>query len=237
MATQIAKIWNGSAFIAKPLKTWNGSSWTERQAKFWNGTDWLPGIVPFLTDSFTDTSGTLLSSHTGEVGAAWTKHPNYTGNAVISNANRMRWDSGGGATQAAYYTSATPGSAEYSVEATLFVASITGYMGITGRMSTSADTMYLARYDQFSTRWELYRAVTGSFTLLGSYNQTLTVNNSYAMRLEIKDSTKKLFVDNVERISSNDNTITAAGRVGIRLLTATNTTGFHLDNLSAKAFS
>ena len=40
----------------------------------------------FVVDTFTDTAGDSLASHTGETGAAWTKHTSYgTGSAAISD--------------------------------------------------------------------------------------------------------------------------------------------------------
>lgn len=35
------KVWNGSAFVAKPVKVWNGSSWGVKPVKRWNGSAWI----------------------------------------------------------------------------------------------------------------------------------------------------------------------------------------------------
>ena len=35
------KIWNGTAWVAKPVKFWNGTAWVTKPAKFWNGTAWV----------------------------------------------------------------------------------------------------------------------------------------------------------------------------------------------------
>jgi len=35
------KIWNGSAFVAKPVKVWNGSAWVIKPLKRWNGSSWV----------------------------------------------------------------------------------------------------------------------------------------------------------------------------------------------------
>jgi hypothetical protein len=35
------KVWNGSAWVAKPLKVWNGSSWVQKPVKHWNGSSWV----------------------------------------------------------------------------------------------------------------------------------------------------------------------------------------------------
>lgn len=35
------KVWNGSAWVAKPVKVWNGSSWVVKPVKRWNGSAWV----------------------------------------------------------------------------------------------------------------------------------------------------------------------------------------------------
>lgn len=35
------KVWNGSAWVAKPVKVWNGSAWVTKPAKVWNGSAWV----------------------------------------------------------------------------------------------------------------------------------------------------------------------------------------------------
>jgi hypothetical protein len=35
------KVWNGSAFIAKPMKVWDGTAWVEKPMKVWNGSAWV----------------------------------------------------------------------------------------------------------------------------------------------------------------------------------------------------
>ena len=35
-----AKIWTGTAWVAKPVKVWSGSAWVAKPVKFWTGTAW-----------------------------------------------------------------------------------------------------------------------------------------------------------------------------------------------------
>jgi hypothetical protein len=35
------KVWNGSAWVEKPVKVWNGSAWVEKPVKVWNGSAWV----------------------------------------------------------------------------------------------------------------------------------------------------------------------------------------------------
>jgi hypothetical protein len=35
------KVWNGSAWVARPVKVWTGSAWAIKPVKFWNGSAWV----------------------------------------------------------------------------------------------------------------------------------------------------------------------------------------------------
>jgi hypothetical protein len=35
------KVWNGSAWVIKPVKVWTGAAWVIKPAKFWNGSAWI----------------------------------------------------------------------------------------------------------------------------------------------------------------------------------------------------
>lgn len=199
-------------------------------------------MATFVNDTFSGEVGTtVLSAHTGEAGATWTVHPSYTEQLNVSAITNSVFCSNT-AVGSCYYTSGIPASSEYDVQADFVtdfsLGGIANFAGIAGRISTSADTFYMARYSASPSRWELYKAVSGTFTLLGTYSQSLSDNSSYTVRLEITDATKKVFVDGVERISSTDNAITAAGRAGMRWRNSTtNQTGLRLDNFSATDIS
>jgi hypothetical protein len=190
----------------------------------------------FVQDSFADTAATNLTSHTGEVGATWTEHPNYTaGGAAISDANRCRKLTGTSQTSA-HYASGTPAGVDYEVEADLvFLSSQSMSIGVAARIDTGANTMYFARWLNASTRWELFKLVTGTATSLGTFSDTFS-SGTKNLRLQCYDAAKKVFVDDVERISSADNAITAAGSAGLRdgsTIAGGDTTGFHWDNFLA----
>lgn len=193
-------------------------------------------MATFVSDTFTDVAGTLLQNHTGETGATWTKHATQTpADGMISDANRLR--STDGASFGYYYASGVPANAEYDVESLLrYLSDTNSTNGVAGRIATGASTAYFARYNQSGTtaRWELYKQVSGTFTLLGSYNQTLSAGVDYALKLESRAAAKKVYIDGVERISSADDVITAAGKAGVWLQgTDSNTTGVHFDNFTA----
>ena len=193
--------------------------------------------APFVNDPFTDTAGVLLSAHTEPVaGALWTRHPAYlTDGLVISDANRVRADVGA---NMAYFAPGVPASADYDVQADLTAKSVTvGRIGIAGRCDTTANTMYFMRYDaQTNLRWELYRAQDNVLTLLGNFAQTLAVDATYTVKLEMRGSAIKLYVDGTVVITVNDTApVTGAGRAAIRHSgnPSTSTTGLHVDNFVA----
>jgi hypothetical protein len=183
-------------------------------------------MTVFVQDTFTDTNGTNLNSHTGETGATWTDGSR-TGDLTI-NGNRVHYGSG---TVPWLYASGTPATAEYDVEADFVAVGIPatpGNPGIMGRMATAAETAYLIRYIESGTGWQFLKAVAGGYTVLGTYNTTLT-----SVKLEIRDAAKKVYLAGVERISSVDNAITAAGKAGITIAAGTSTNGNHVDNFVA----
>lgn len=185
----------------------------------------------FVNDTFTAADGTNLSAHTGETGATWTAN---TSNAVVASG-RVRPT----ATLFNSLTaSGTPASADYDVEADVYYAGAAaggGAAGVTGR--ASGKTYYMARYD--TTGWQLYYVSNEStFTQIGStFTQALTVGQSYRLKLEMRGTAIKLYVDGVERCSGTNGTLTAAGKAGVHFYASassvSDSAGWHLDNFEA----
>jgi len=183
----------------------------------------------FTTDTFTDTAGTLLESHTGETGAAWTRNPSFsTASAAITAAGRCR----GNAVNAVYYESGVPASADYDVEADLYVASNANLCGIIARQSTTAPTYYLLDYEA-SGSFRLYTVVNGATLNTTSYAMALTVGQTYHLRLAVRGSQVACFVNSQQIMSVTDANISAAGRAGVFFGAAdTDSTGYQLDNFT-----
>jgi hypothetical protein len=182
-----------------------------------------------VTDSFTGTNGTLLENHTGETGAAWTYHPNYPADLTLLNGRV--W----GPEWGLYFASGVPPTNEYDVSADLTVLSNSGAIGVVGRsLTTGADSLYMGRYNATNARWELVICQSTGCQNLDQSPQTLAIGATYALKLEIRNASKRLYVDGMLRASSTDNTIAQVGRAGIRSGpgVTTSTTGYHLDNFS-----
>jgi uncharacterized repeat protein (TIGR01451 family) len=205
---------------------------------------WRLGESTIITsDSFTGSAGTLLQSHTGEIGATWAHFGTSTGDAVITNANALRRNSAG-ATQ--YSASGTPPSADYSVQADIIVKSLPSLLesdgvAVLGRIG-SGDNFYFARWLDTGLlggpRWEIGKTVAGTSTVLGTVSQSLTVGQTYSLNLTMVGNALSLWVDGAQLTSATDAAFGAAGKAGLGpgisgAGASTNTTGLHVDNFRA----
>jgi hypothetical protein len=186
-----------------------------------------------VTDTFTGTAGTALASHTSDSGHSWTVGFSASTGIVISDTNRIR---GPATVFTSYYTSWVPATADYDVKADAFLYSAGGSgrdVGPTGRQSTTADTYY-----RFVISFDvvyLQKRIAGTNTALANFDVgTPTANSTYNLRLQMRGTTIKGFVDDVERCSVTDSAISAAGRAGVNTYDgAANGSGNQLDNFLA----
>ena len=175
-------------------------------------------------DTFTDTDGTSLASHTSDSGHSWNVGSgsgtlSITSNAV-PNVGARRW----------YYSGYTPSSADYDV--TAVIAQTGSYSGGPAlRMDTAARTYYFGHWE--NTEWRITKYLSGSETSLGNYSGDSPVGTTRTARISANGSTIKLFIGGVERISVTDTDISAAGRPGIETSDTTGT----IDDWSVDAAS
>jgi hypothetical protein len=199
---------------------------------------WRFGEAPITsTDRFAGTAGALLSSRAAPDGTTWTRRAGDARTVVFSNNNDARQ---GGTGTSTYYTDEVLASPDYLVEADIVVHTVrTGdQAGVVGRLNTANanGTFYGARYNRTATttNWELYRRVNGVETMIGTaYSQTLTAGTTYRLGLQMTGTKINLLVDGIVRVTATDANITAAGRGGIRLVSATapsDTVGQAIDN-------
>lgn len=191
-------------------------------------------MAVFVSDTFTDADATLLTAHTGEAGAVWTLHTG-NGNRLTTSGNRLACASTGYEVVMAY-ASGAPAGAEYDVEAVFRYAGalpLDAYDGVCGRFVAADGDHYRVVYETFSSnlRWKLLKRSGGTDTSLGTYSQTLAADTDYAVKLEIRDAAKKVYVGGVERISSTDNAEAAAGGVAVYAFSSGD--GTRLDTLAA----
>jgi hypothetical protein len=84
-----------------------------------------------------------------------------------------------------------------------------------GRLTNSSN--YYAAGFVVSTVTDLFlvKKVSNTFSLIGSADTDWS--GSVTMKLEIRDAAKKIFIDDVEKVSSSDNTLTFVGDAGVAL--------------------
>lgn len=234
-ATDAATNSAGPTAFSVTMQTYdNAITTTPGLVSYWRFDD-SDGTV--TDDSFTDTAGTTLAAHTGATGASWTALASQTSSAVITPTGRLRKGNAAGFSQ--YHTSGVPASANYLVEADVYVASLVtdDAVGLVGRLDVSTGTTYfLARYLVQTSAWQILRVSGGVGTQVGTqYVQTLTAGSTYRLGLQMSGSTITLTVNGVARVTGTDATITATGRAGVRSglvggAALTDTTGLHIDN-------
>lgn len=192
----------------------------------------------FLFDSMTGTDGDALTAHTPEIGSSYSIHPSASLSPIITG-NRAR-----GNTDIAWiFNNVTPPSQEYTVEGLWRqVTDEVANAGVQARLSPTSDDYYIARYSQDANQVQLRKVVTGTGTSLGTFDISLANGDDLLIRFSCTDALKAVWVnggnaDGSPQITSGDNVITGAGKVGVRwtALTTPATQGMHLDYLKAWA--
>jgi hypothetical protein len=195
-----------------------------------------PNPLLIVSDTFTDTDTTVLSSHVGEVGATWTRHVDHPGADTTATITAGRLHGNGStSTLSRYYASGVPSNADYDVVGTLVaVSAVTNDItGIWGRLVTNTDNGYACRYNQSISGFQLLKVVSGSVTTLATYSVSFPPGSSLEAKLEMRGSAIKCYVDGVERMAATDSTFSAAGGAGVMTRASTATTGIHIDSMYA----
>lgn len=106
------------------------------------------------------------------------------------------------------------GSADHTVEASIITASLSG---VFARSPGSwAETYYYARHNNVTGNFELYKRVSGTFTLLGSTAGSFASNDVFT--LECIGTAIKFYVNNVLTVSVTDSSITTGNFGGLRMI-------------------
>lgn len=192
-----------------------------------------PSTGSFLVDNFVDPNATVISAHTSDSGHTWTRHPSYTLVQQWIATNRLRGDAN--TNQGMYYSSAIPAGPEYDLAfqlrcLTLITNDLTG---VGWRIDPAVETGYVLTWYRGSNAWTINKYVATVLTAIGTFAQTLTTATDYPGVAEVRDATKKVFLGGVERISSTDNEVTAAGRIATRTRFSAASTGVHLEFVDA----
>lgn len=183
--------------------------------------------------TFTAPDGTLLPSYVSETGLSFSRVAGTPTDAdlVIRAGKVYPLDH----LSTVFVSSATPPSANYTVEASIEVKSVVAgtNMGVFGRWSGTGENFYVARYVADNDAYRLAKVVNGVGTLLASYpaGAAATPGKTAVVGLRMVGTTISLLVDGVVVGSQVDSTFTAAGKgglIGIGVNAAG--TGAHVDN-------
>ena len=185
-----------------------------------------------VNDTFTGTSGTLLSAHTTDNGKSWINPGAATDTIKLDGSGRAY--ATGSATQF-YYANVVPASADYSVEADfVFLSATSGYPGICLRCSSDGSNRYYAIYNPAGSI-QFYPFTAGvQGAALASFSFTATAGATNHLKLTAVGSTFTVTLDGTTVITTTSTAITAAGFPGIQEYGAdTLAGGLHFDNYQA----
>ena len=174
----------------------------------------LQAQTQFVRDTFTGTTGTLLESHAPNIGGAWTR---VQGNGLLLQNGQLTPDKSVG--NDVYLNAAVPPAAEYVVGITASFIAINSdnYVELYGRIT--GNTGYAVHIDA-RQNYQIIRYNGGIGTVLASGSTTALVGGISAdneIVFSITDAAKRLIVNGTVVATVTDNTITAAGRVGLGL--------------------
>lgn len=170
----------------------------------------------FLQETFSGSTGTAITSLTPTTGGAWSVQTGYSPsspNAIDTAGTALYCPSAAGV----YQNSATPGSADYYVEAVLNMLSSVGSdnVGIIARADPAANTFYFARY-LVGSGWQLFKTVAGTSSQLGATQTDAWTTGTRTVRLTVTGTTIALSVGGTTIVSVTDSAISAAGKAGLR---------------------
>lgn len=191
-------------------------------------------LTSFANDTFTDSSGVSLGSHTPDSGGSWTKLGESSNGsvAVISNANRVRNQNAAGWN--GYYHSADPASADYDVAYTGRPVSTSGEVGALARVDTSTEDFYYASTVVSTGVHLVGKYVSGTFTTLASGTSTIQTGQDHFERLIVRGDFLAVVGKGGVVAYAQDTAITAAGKAGVYLNgNAIDTSGSHIDTWEA----
>jgi hypothetical protein len=169
-------------------------------------------------DTFTVGVNTALTSHTPTpTGTGYTEEsdPSSLNFTVLAASGRTELDANGSNTHILISSQPNPTIPEYDIELTTVRAATVNSGRSLSIVARYADTDNL--YGGFTrpasaADKKIYKKVAGVVTELASGDSDIADDDTY--KFEIRDATKKLFHKGSEILSTTDNAITAAGKVG-----------------------
>ncbi len=169
-------------------------------------------VTDFLLDTFTDTNGTNLQSHTGETGATWTQ--GFATNNATINSNKL-YENGSGV--CLYLCSGVGSTADYSVQTDIVFDSVITGQGLTidARMSTNQQNGYRVRVTDSSL--DLVIVVSNVETPIGTgvVSESWATATPYRILFTLTGTSLTVKLNGTQTHTATDAVYSTAGRVGI----------------------
>jgi hypothetical protein len=162
-------------------------------------------MTVFVSDTFTDTDGVLLENHAPETGGAWLRRLGFSSVQIDSNAIEPT-----GSGWIFYTNSEAPGGNEYEVQLDVTTS---GVQGLLVRFVDLSNYYNVYLFDALN-QWVLIKRVGGTSTQIASLIEAAPAT-PYEMKLECLTATKKLYVDDVEKMSTADDELQDTGLAGL----------------------
>lgn len=166
----------------------------------------------YISDTFTDTNGTAIASHTPNVGGAW----NVSGAITITSNQLICGQFGSGHP---YNSTTSMASADYEVLADVVWAGAADgnadMAGVIGRFNTAASDYYFAYYNTTGAAWHLSKAISGSESSLGTSAMAYVQGQTHTLTLRMQGTTITMLVDGVSLVSVTDTALTLTQNAGI----------------------
>jgi hypothetical protein len=197
-------------------------------------------MTNFAQDSFAGINGADLNSRNDDLGNSWSRAGGTANAAVLDTSTSPNSARGNGLGSLAYYkNSGTPASADYTVQATIFVKGATTSTAVSmlGRVSTNStadDTYYQASATYNGSAQaavQLFKKIAGVVTQLGS-DFLHTWASGDVIKLVMSGTTIKVNLNGTDVITVTDSAIAAAGFSGVRL-NASSSDGLWVQSFSA----
>ncbi len=195
---------------------------TSNQVTFTETRPWqIASDTTVVYDSFTETSNTDITSHTPDTGTSWTEvYDSYTTSEAYILATTDVLKGAASVASVGQAFTAQPSATGTDQDVTF---TIKNKPTVTGTRPTGAFARYtdnnnfyhvqILQNESSTNSVSLIKMVSGTATTLQSSDETIAVND--VVKLEIRDATKKVYINDIEILSDTDNSITSGTGWGL----------------------
>lgn len=154
----------------------------------------------YLSDTFTDSNGTLLTAHTIPVkrgSQVWTHTPSYSGggsggSSVTIQSNACQF----AASQDTIYTD--PGVTDCTIEFNWVISGTSGHRLAIPFRWTDIDNHYYLNLREPNDDWTIYKISGGAQTTVATGAKTFNTSTTYAVKIVISGTSVQAYIDGVD---------------------------------------